>query len=187
MKVKKLSIVLGIITIISIAQLGLLGTGLKMMVLGTSKAEQPTGAISHQLGVPNRIRIDKVQVDLPVVAQPLNNGTWAVEDGVANYAQGTGVIGSEYGNVGIFAHDRVNGFHTIKDLAMGDQIILYGDNFQAIYQVEAKSVITPQNVDVFAPTTSDELTLVTCDGLFSEKRYMVKAKLAEVLTNGEVD
>src|SRR5690606_15434142 len=64
--------------------------------------------------IPESISISDINVNLNVVSSPLKNGTWEVFDGVANFAEGTSLVSSQSGNVGLFAHDRSNGFTRIK-------------------------------------------------------------------------
>lgn len=130
--------------------------------------------------IPESITIDTIDLKLPVVSVPLVNGIWAVNDGVANYAQGTSLVQKNDGNVGLYAHDRENGFTRIKELSKGNIITLKGKNSTARYEVAYKSVVGPNDVEVFNPTSTPQLTLITCDGIFSSKRYMVKAKLLEI-------
>lgn len=126
---------------------------------------------------PDRISIAKINLELPVIAVPLENGTWEVKPNVANYAMGTSMISESGGNVGIYGHARDEVFADIKNLKTGDEIILYSNNRKAIYKVSKSSVVTPDAVDVFYPTDDPTLTLVTCDGNYSEKRYIVTAIL----------
>ncbi len=125
---------------------------------------------------PQQIKIESVGIDLPIIAVSLEEGTWQVNDNVANYAQGTALINMDNGNIGIYGHDRENVFSQIKKLAVGDKIILFSDNFKATYIITDSFVSEKEDVDVFFETEEPVLTLVTCDGVLSEKRYIVKAK-----------
>lgn len=131
---------------------------------------------------PDRIVIDSVGIDLQVVPVPLVNGTWRVNAGVANYAEGTSLVNGVRGNVGIFAHDRKNGFTDIKKLTNSDEIYVYGATdtlLKATYSVEYADVFAPTDVAVYDETEDPVLTLVTCDGSFSQKRFIVRAKLVK--------
>jgi LPXTG-site transpeptidase (sortase) family protein len=156
----------------------------KETVTQASSSAQPQASASAHPDiytfVPKRITIDTIQMDLAVVSVPLLNGTWAVNDGVANFAEGTSLVNGMSGNVGIYGHDRSNAFTTIKKLMIGDTITIWGDSGQAVYKVSESNIIEPNNVGVFYTTTDPELTLITCNGLFSDKRYMVKAKLISI-------
>ncbi len=137
--------------------------------------------VSNEGHVPSAITIKKVDISLPVVSVPLVNGTWVVNEGVANYAEGTSLISDKDGNVGIFAHDRANGFTRIKELAIGDQVeVKTNDGYIALYTIVSKYDTIPSNVEEFNVTDEPTLTLVTCNGAFSEQRHIVKAKLVSL-------
>jgi LPXTG-site transpeptidase (sortase) family protein len=130
--------------------------------------------------VPEHITIQNADIDLQVVSVPLENGTWKVNTGVANFAEGTSTVNLKSGNVGIFAHDRKNGFAGIKTLVEGSSIEVYGGGYMATYRVEKSAIANPSDVDVFYPSEVPNLTLVTCNGTFSEKRYIIQATLVSV-------
>ncbi len=130
--------------------------------------------------VPEHITIPDTNIDLNVVSVPLENGTWKVFSGVANYAKETSPVNLVSGNVGIYAHNRKNGFLGIRELKEDSAIDVYGGNYVATYHVSKTAIANPSAVDVFYATTDPTLTLVTCDGTFSERRYVLQAKLVSV-------
>jgi LPXTG-site transpeptidase (sortase) family protein len=143
-------------------------------------SETPPSLSDNAQFMPLAIQIEDIDLSLKIISSPLVNGTWQVYDGVANFAEGTSIVNTQEGNVGLFAHDRANGFTRIKELDAGDTITLTGSRHQATYEIVTKKILKPSDVQVFNPTTEPTLTLITCDGLFSEKRYMVQAKLKAV-------
>ena len=139
--------------------------------------------ISYDDGLlPDRIYISKVGLSLPVKYVPLVDGTWAVNEAAANYAEGSGYINSERSNIGLFGHDRDNAFHEIKQLAKGDVIELYADGVVARYRVTESFKTKPTSIEVFADTETPTLTLITCDSIFNNNRYIVKASLIDIIT-----
>jgi sortase A len=176
----------------SLLQLNALGAGIIGKIFTPQESagnvvvptQRPTPVKTDKpIFTPERIIIKKVNIDLPVVSVPLKNGTWYVNPKVANFAEETSLVNPDKGNVGIFAHDRIDGFSKIKEVLTGSDaydIILIGNNYRAIYKPQSASVIAPTAIDVFYPTEEPILTLITCDGLFSEKRYMVRAKLVKI-------
>lgn len=130
--------------------------------------------------IPQQILIKKVGINLLVTTVALKNGTWEVNEGVANYAKETNTISKLKGNVGIFAHDKENGFTNIKKLSTGDEIVVKTAKHTAVYKVTSVGVSDPANVEAFYPTEKPTLTLITCEGAFSEQRFVVKAKLMSV-------
>ncbi len=136
--------------------------------------------------IPDGFRAPTINIALPVRYVPLENETWKVNDAAANYAGGTDLINSESGNVGLFGHDRDNAFHSIKNLKVGDPVILVADEYTARYRVTESFNTIPQDVDVFAKTEVPTVTLVTCSGSFSQMRYVVRAQLDYIeLNNNE--
>lgn len=130
---------------------------------------------------PERIVIESINLDKPVISVPLKNGTWAVQDGVANYAEGTSLVNSKTGNVGIFGHSQANAFLPIKGVQVGSTITLYGKNYKATYKVTKTDTVTPDQVDVFYPTEKSSVTLITCDGPQDIYRHMVRGELVEIV------
>lgn len=130
--------------------------------------------------LPERIVMDKANIDLPVVYAPLKNGTWEVTPKVANYAEGTSQINQKEGNVGIFGHARKDAFLRIKQLQPKDEVIVYGKGYKATYTVASIDKVAPDAVEVFYPQKEPTLTLTTCEGRFDEQRYVVKAKLIRI-------
>jgi LPXTG-site transpeptidase (sortase) family protein len=130
--------------------------------------------------VPERLIIKNVEIDLPIFSVPLENGTWKVNDFVANYAEGTSLIGDSEGNIGIYGHDKPHALARIKKIENGDEIMLVSGDYLARYRAIFESVVIPDQVDIFYPTGKPILTLVTCEGRFSDQRYVTKAELLTV-------
>lgn len=129
---------------------------------------------------PTRIVMEKAGIDLPVVSVPIENGTWEVHPGVANYAEGTSLINEKRGNAGIFGHALPDVFLNIKKLSVGDSVIVYGQNYKALYEVQTSDKVLPSSVEAFYPEENPVLTLITCDGVFDQNRYRVRAMLIRI-------
>jgi LPXTG-site transpeptidase (sortase) family protein len=174
----------------SVWQMNLLGKGLFAQAKNINIAEEqvtpqattPTHAVTQiEKGfVPTRIVMEQAGIDLQVVSVPLKNGTWEVFPHVANYAEGTGLVNDKTGNVGIYGHDRVDALHNMKQLLTGSDIIVLSNSYRAIYRVQTSTLVDPSDVSVFYPTKEPMLTLITCDGSLSEKRYLIRAKLVKI-------
>jgi LPXTG-site transpeptidase (sortase) family protein len=183
-------IILTIVIAVSIMQL--LSFGTKLIAAFAEEHAKKTPIPVQQITLPaetkqylpERIVIEKVEIDLPVVYAPLVNGTWDVTPKAANYAEGTSLINDKEGNVGIFGHARADAFLRIKDIVPGDIITLTWVSGKAVYKVVAVDTVSPDNVEVFYPVSHPVLTLTTCDGRFDEKRFMVRAELIEIVSPG---
>jgi len=131
--------------------------------------------------VPEQIVIESVGINLPVVSVSLEGGTWEVIDGVANYAQETSLVNPKDGNVGIYGHDRDYVFLPVKELKKGDEIFVFAKDYKVVYLVEDSMTLKPEEVDVFYFSETPVLTLVTCDGVFSQRRFIIRAKFDRIV------
>ncbi|MBU1110481.1 sortase [Patescibacteria group bacterium] len=131
--------------------------------------------------MPDRLVISLAELDLTVNPVSLVDGTWAVHDNVANYAQETDLPNGVSGNTGLFGHDRTYAFAPIKRLSTDNEIQLFTRDYIFFYHViEVHSGVDSKEVDVFHFTQEPQLTLVTCDGIFSKQRFVVKARLVKI-------
>jgi sortase A len=109
---------------------------------------------------------------------PLFEGTGdvALDRGVG-HIDGTNAPGGP-GNVGIAGH-RDGFFRGLKDLGVGDVIVLRTAEETATYVVAETRVVGPDDVSVLDPTAVPSLTLVTCYPFYyvgpAPQRYIVRA------------
>jgi LPXTG-site transpeptidase (sortase) family protein len=171
----------------SLLQIGLMGNGFtKSLSLTASEiapvqlTQAPVKDVIENGFTPEQILIPEANINLKVYSVPLVDGTWKVFPTVANYAEGTNLVNNKTGNVGLYAHDTASGFARIKRLLTGSDIIVVGKDQMATYKVTSYKVIQPTDVNVFDTTKAPTLTLVTCDGVFSQQRYVVKAALVKI-------
>ena len=99
----------------------------------------------------------------------------------AGHIPGTAPPGGE-GNVGIAGH-RDTFFRPLRGIVVGDEIELTTAAGIARYEVEWTRVVSPEQVDVLAPTPYPALTLVTCYPFtwvgHAPERFIVRARLIE--------
>ena len=120
------------------------------------------------------LRIPRLRLVVPVFADTsernLNRG--------AGFIEGTARSGAA-GNVGIAAH-RDGFFRALKDVQIGDQLILEERSVTYIYVVVATTVVEPTNVEVLRPTPQPTITLVTCYPFYfagsAPHRFIVQAR-----------
>ena len=84
-----------------------------------------------------------------------------------------------HGNIGIAAH-RDGYFRPLKDIQEGALLTLESVKSTHTYRVTKISIVTPQDVQVIAPTQVPSITLVTCYPFYflgsAPKRYIVRAE-----------
>lgn len=135
-------------------------------------AETPSSSL-----VPEGIlRIPAVHIEVPVYPGTaelnLNRGAGRVD--------WTPPLGSS-GNVGVAAH-RDGFFRPLKDIEIGDEVVVELLDSVLRYEVTGISIVDPSAVEVLAPTPEPVLTLITCYPFYyvgsAPKRFIVQAVLA---------
>ena len=127
-------------------------------------------AVSPAIGI---LTIPKVGLKAP-----LFEGTddVALDRGVG-HIDGTNPPGG-LGNVGIAGH-RDGFFRGLKDLGIGDVIVLKTAADTATYVVAETRIVGPEDISVLDPTAVPSLTLVTCYPFYyigpAPQRYIVRA------------
>lgn len=122
------------------------------------------------------LRIPAVKLVVPVFEgtsdQNLNRGAGRIE--------GTAQIG-EPGNVGIAAH-RDGFFRVLKDVRVGDALVLEQVATTETYRVVATRIVEPGDVSVLQSTSTPSVTLVTCYPFYyvgsAPQRFIVQAQIA---------
>jgi sortase A len=123
------------------------------------------------------LEIPKFRLVVPVLE---GTDELALNRGVGHIA-GTARPGSP-GNVGIAGH-RDGFFRVLKDIAVGDRLVIRTVDATEAFQVESITVVTPEEVSVLAPTAFPTVTLVTCFPFYyvgsAPQRCIVRAVLVE--------
>ncbi len=135
----------------------------------------------NEPGKPKRLVVPSIQMGLPIVSQTMQNGTWKVDEGVANFAEETTPFNGEIGNSVLFGHNKPDAFRPIAQVKKGDLVYIQTSTYQFTYEITEISTTNSKNVDVMKPGEGHELTLITCNGFFDEKRLIIKATLKEIM------
>ncbi len=141
----------------------------------------PAAASSVTLpGAPDRLVIESVDIDTPVVPVRWTTVTRGDQDysmwEVADYAAGwhmTSALPGQPGNTVLAGHHNINGevFRFLVDVQEGDEVDLYVGPVIYRYTVEQKLIVKEKdeplevrqrNAQWIAPTDDVRLTLVTC-------------------------
>jgi len=125
------------------------------------------------------LKIDTLDIEVPVY-----NGT---DDLILNRGLGR-IIGTarfdQPGNLGLAGH-RDGFFRGLKDIEIGDEILLHTDQGTTQYRVDSIVIVEPTDVSVLAPTEKPTLTLVTCYPFYfvgsAPQRFIVKATSQQLL------
>ena len=133
-------------------------------------------SLQHEFDLPLAVlRIPKIDLEVPVLA--------GIDELTLNRAvghiDGTALPGDD-GNVGIAGH-RDGFFRGLKDVEVGDHLILETITGSADYVISDLLIVNPQDVYVLAPTQDPTVTLVTCYPFYyvgnAPRRFIVQARL----------
>ncbi len=124
---------------------------------------------------PIRIQIPAIDVDAPIVQ---GDGYEQLKKGVGHH------IGSanpgETDNVVLSAHNDIFGeiFRDLDRLRPGDLVILYTNQRSYTYIVVQTRIVEPTAVEVMAPTTQAQATLISCYPYLKDtQRIVITARL----------
>ena len=124
-----------------------------------------------------KILIPRIGIDLSISPTKIINNQWEISEKSASYLLGSGIPGRE-GNVVIYGHNKNHLFGPIRWLEKEDEIKVInkkGEKF--VYKVVETKTVSPETVEVLAPTDDATLTLYTCTGFLDRERFVVVAKL----------
>lgn len=150
----------------------------------TELATKPDLAIK---GMPTRIHLPTIKVDLQVVAGIYNEShrEWSVSDSAANYATNTYVPNNISGTTLIYGHDTDAVFNKIRNLKHGDEVYVYTDTgrvFSYVYDVTKTKRLRPNDTTMFNELgSSPRIQLMTCDGLWSQERLLLSLSFKGVV------
>jgi sortase A len=131
---------------------------------------------SNASAIPEAVlRIPRLELAVPVFAGTSETNL----DRGAGFIEGTARTGGA-GNVGIAAH-RDGFFRVLKDVQVGDVVLLEQPAATHIYKVAATRIVEPADIDVLGDTALPTVTLVTCYPFYfvgsAPKRFIVHAQL----------
>jgi len=120
------------------------------------------------------LRIPSLKLAVPVFEgtseENLNRGAGRIE--------GTAPIGNT-GNIGIAAH-RDGFFRVLKDIHVGDELVLQRLDATDTYRIVATRIVDPSDVSVLSGTKKPSVTLVTCYPFYfvgsAPQRFIVRAE-----------
>lgn len=120
------------------------------------------------------MKIDDLNIEIPIY-----NGTEELNlnRGVGRI-KGMARMNDESGNLGIAGH-RDGIFRPLKDIQVGDDIIVETPLRTETYLVSSITIVPKDDISVLAPTDERTMTIVTCYPFYhvgnAPKRYIVKA------------
>lgn len=134
-------------------------------------------------GIPNRITIPSLAIDLPVGIGSFNpeDGSWTVDTTQAYYADVSMPINNSNGATLIYGHAQSSVFETLPTIQPGAEATVYTDSgFIFLYRMVSMREVQPNDVSVFTDSGPPTLVLQTCVGAYSELRALFSFRLESV-------
>ncbi len=132
------------------------------------------------LGIPNRVVVDGVSIDLPVRTGSYDptNKTWTLDTSSAFYADRSVPVNDSNGTTLIYGHAQWGLFAKLPEITEGATAKVYTDSGKVFsYTFQSSRQVTPDDTSVFVTSGDPTLALQTCSGPFDTYRTLVSFKL----------
>lgn len=139
--------------------------------------------VSINLGIPSRIVVPSVGIDLPVRTGAYDPATqtWTLDTHSAFYATNSVPVNDSNGTTLLYGHAQWGLFAKIPDITNGATAQVYTDSGKVFsYRYASTRKVTPDDMSVFVNTGPPALTLLTCSGAFDTTRTLVSFSLSGV-------
>ena len=145
-------------------------------VLGTSTK------IDTKLGTPTRIKIPRLNVDLPVIHGTYSQQAWDLSPKEALFAEGTALPNKESGNTLIYGHNTSDVFSKTAQLKTGDTVFVFTNSQHIfVYEYVSDEIVKPTDTSIFSYKGDPQLTLLTCNGFLDSHRRLMFFKLVSAI------
>jgi len=126
-----------------------------------------------------RIIINDLGINLPLIPARIQNDTWETTNFGASYLISSPTPG-ETGNSIIYAHNWMSLFGNLTRAKPGEEVdVTAADGSTKKFIIEYTSVVTPDESNILAQTRDKRITLYTCTGFLDSKRFVVVAILKD--------
>lgn len=135
-------------------------------------------------GQPMSVSLPRLGVDLPVIdgGYDKSSDSWTLSEDKAQFASMTALPNNETGNTFIYGHNTDPVFAPLALLQNGDEAIVRTTNgLTFTYRYNGNQIVDPNATSILAPTEAPILTLMTCEGIFSEARRVAIFDFEKVL------
>jgi LPXTG-site transpeptidase (sortase) family protein len=122
--------------------------------------------------IPAEIHIPNVDIKLNVRAGNFdqNTGKWTINNSDAYFAQGAATAL-------IYGHNKTAVFGSLRKVSGNDRLFVkYHDGTESHFIYSGTKFVEPEDVGVLSEQNTQTIMLLTCDGLFNDKRRIVYFK-----------
>lgn len=129
-----------------------------------------------RVGEPSRITVPRLGIGLSIIDGEYNakKDTWTLSEDKAQFARMTALPNNESGNTFIYGHNTDAVFAPLAWLEKGDVARVHTTNglvFQ--YRYNGRQIVDPSATSILEDTKTPRLTLMTCEGIFSQSRRVM--------------
>ena len=135
-------------------------------------------------GMPSSISLPRLGIELAVIdgAYDKPTNSWTLTDDKTQFAAMTALPNNETGNTFIYGHNTAAVFAPLVQLQAGDEAIVRTTNGLSFhYRFNGNQIVNPDATSILAPTDAPTLTLMTCEGIFSEARRVAQFNFEKVI------
>ena len=139
--------------------------------------------IKINLGIPTRVVVSSVGIDLPVRVGSYNSTdqTWTLDAQSAFYADRSVPANDSNGSTLIYGHARFGLFAKLPEISAGAIAEVYTDSGKIFtYTFASSRQVKPDDTSIFVNAGAPTLALQTCSGPFDSYRTLVSFSLSGV-------
>ena len=137
----------------------------------------PTSATKQP---PTSVSIPKIHSQLPIQAAVVNGNSWQLFNNAVAWMATSALPGQ--GNVVLYAHDTLPLWGNLYKLQPGDTVEVFQQQVRTTYVVTETRAVGPNEVSAIV-SSSNQLTMFTCEGYFDQQRRVVYAKPEKLITD----
>lgn len=140
-------------------------------------------AIPATQGIPVRVAVPSLSIDLPVAVGSYNpdDGSWTVDATQAYFADASMPINNSNGTSLIYGHAQSTVFETLPQIQPEAEAIVTTDTGYVFhYRYTSVQQVPPSDVSVFTSVGPPKLVLQTCIGAWSELRALFSFRLESI-------
>lgn len=135
-------------------------------------------------GQPTRFSIGRLDIDLPVHDGVYDSAsqTWTLSTDAVYFATVTTRPNDNRGNTFIYGHNQPQVIGSMQDIKIGDIVTIQTSNNHTFrYAYSHDAIVTPEFTAVLdEDSATPQLTVMTCEGIWSEARRLMYFNLVEV-------
>jgi LPXTG-site transpeptidase (sortase) family protein len=190
----KIPLVLRAVSLYIVVGAGIWGTGHivefyspKQSSVSQVVAPPKTKIFSQQIisGHPVSFSVERLGINLPVRDGVYDSQTkeWSLSGDAVYFATVTTEPNDTYGNTFIYGHNQVQVIEPMKDIQVGDIVTIKTSNGHTFrYAYTHDSIVAPNFVEALKENPDEpQLTVMTCEGIWSDARRLMYFNLLEVI------